>query len=265
MQVICDDLAAEHAALDAVVSGLDEAAWRAATPADGWTIADSISHLWFFDQRARWAVSPDTVPQFLADAEQMLGAARKQGIDPSVEVGRAITAAELLANWRTDRGLLLDAGRRSEPSARIPWYGPAMSARSFLTARLMETWAHGQDIRDALGLAPEVTMRLRHIAHIGVHARPFAFMTNGRPKPEVDVRVELVAPDGSIWAWGDDGAPDRVTGTAIDFCLLVTQRRHVSDTGLDASGPAAAEWLSIAQAFAGPPGAGRAPGSFRDR
>ena len=137
-----------------------------------------------------------------------------------------------------------------------------MALSSFATARLMETWAHGQDVADALGVRREPTSRLRHIAHIGVRTRGFAYALRDKPVPEGDVRVELDAPDGSTWTWGSADAADRVTGPALDFCLVVTQRRHVADTAVKADGPLAEEWLSIAQAFAGSPGAGRRPGQF---
>jgi uncharacterized protein (TIGR03084 family) len=262
MRQICDDLTAEHEALDGIVGGLAAVDWDRATPAADWSIRDSLSHLWFFDQRARMALSPATVADYEADTEHLMSTLAV-GVDPSVEAGRAITSGELLVAWRTDRRLLVDLARATDPSARIPWYGPAMAARSFLTARLMETWAHGQDVRDALGLAPEVSLRLKHIAHIGVRARPFAYATNHRPLPEGDVRVELDAPDGSVWTWGAEGSPDRVRGTSLDFCLVVTQRRHMADTALVAEGATAQDWLGIAQAFAGPPGQGRAAGSFQ--
>jgi uncharacterized protein (TIGR03084 family) len=137
-----------------------------------------------------------------------------------------------------------------------------MSAASSVTARLMETWAHGQDIADALGARREPTARLRHVAHLGVAAFGFSFRLNGREAPAAPVRVELAAPGGGTWAWGPGGAPDTVTGPALDFCLAVTQRRHVDDTALRITGPVAAEWMGIAQAFAGPPGPGRPPGAF---
>lgn len=260
MQAICDDLAAEHAALDVVVAGLSEKAWRQATPATGWSVGDCVSHLWFFDQRARMALSPDTVDAFLADAKQLL--AGELGPDPSADAWRSGTPADLLSNWRDDRASLIALGRATDPSARIPWYGPAMAARSFITARLMETWAHGQDVRDALGVAPEESMRLKHVAHIGVRARAFAYANNKRALPDGDVRVELTAPDGSMWTWGDESSRDVVRGGALDFCLMVTQRRHVSDTALEVVGPLAEDWIGIAQAFAGPPGPGRQPGQF---
>jgi uncharacterized protein (TIGR03084 family) len=134
-----------------------------------------------------------------------------------------------------------------------------MSAASALTARIMETWAHGQDVADALGAVREPTARLRHVAHLGVGARAYSYAAHGRDLPDAPVRVELTAPDGSTWAWGPTDAADRVTGPALDFALAITRRRHRADLALAAVGPHAQEWLEIGQAFAGPPGPGRAP------
>ena len=251
MQQICDDLAAEHADLDAVLGQVTD--WNTPTPAEGWSIRDSVSHLWFFDQRAVMALTdPDA---FAADAAELMA----RGVDISVEPGRAVSPDELHESWRRDRTALIDLARTIDPSTRVPWYGPAMAARSFITARLMETWAHGQDVVDAAGAQRPPTARLRHVAHIGVRARPFSYAINGRALPEADVHVGLDAPDGSRWEWGDAGLTDRVTGDALDFCLLVTQRRHRDDTGLVIEGAHADEWMSFAQAFAGPPGTGREP------
>jgi uncharacterized protein (TIGR03084 family) len=134
---------------------------------------------------------------------------------------------------------------------------------SFVTARLMETWAHGQDVRDAAGAPPEVSDRLRHVAHIGVGARPFSHAIRGEEMPPVPVDVVLTGPSGDEWRWGPGDATDRVSGPALDFCLVVTRRRHRDDVGLVVVGDAAEEWMSIAQAFAGPPGSGRRAGQFR--
>ena len=257
METICNDLAAEHDALDALVAPLAPADWDMATPAEGWTIRDSVSHLWFFDGTATLAVTD--ADAFAESTRTVLAAA---GGDPSSALGRAMTPEQLLVAWRRDRAKLIAALAPLDPSTRVPWYGPAMAARSFATARLMETWAHGQDVADALGAVRPATDRLRHVAHIGVRARPFSYVTRGKTVPEVDIRVELVGPSGDVWEWGDPAAADRVTGPALDFCLVATQRRHVADTRLAAVGDAAVEWLSIAQTFAGPPGPGRAPGQF---
>jgi uncharacterized protein (TIGR03084 family) len=257
VQHICDDLSAEHDALDVIVGGLDPATWARPTPAPAWTIHDQISHLWFFDQRAYTALTdPES---FAADRAELLAAGNT---DRSVEVGRVLTAEQLLDEWRRARVALLDVARRVDPSTRVPWYGPSMGARSFITARLMETWAHGQDIVDALGASRAPTARLRHVAHIGVGARPFSYATRSLSPSDAAIHVALTAPDGSIWTWGDPAASDRVEGGALDFCLVVTQRRHRDDVRLAISGAAAQEWISIAQAFAGAPGAGREPGQF---
>jgi uncharacterized protein (TIGR03084 family) len=257
MEQICADLAAEHAALDELVASLSEADWLTPTPAANWAIRDQVSHLWFFDQRALLALTD--ADGFRTDMEWLFA---NGGTDASVAPGRSMSGTELLASWRADRSRLLEASRSVDPSARIPWYGPAMAARSFVTARLMETWAHGQDVADALGVTRLPTARLRHVAHIGVRARPFSYAINSMPVPEAPVYVALTGPDGDVWEWGEP-SDDRVTGNALDFCLVVTQRRHVADTDLAVHGPAASEWISIAQAFAGEPGGGRAPGQFR--
>ena len=257
MDTICDDLQAEHQSLDDYVATLDESRWSLPTPAQGWSIRDQISHLWFFDQRAAMALrDPD---EFAADTERLIAAG---GTAASVVAGRAIPGADMLAAWRADRASLLALARTVDPSTRIPWYGPAMGARSFITARLMETWAHGQDVVDALGATRVPTTRLRHVAHIGVRARPFSYLINGKAVPEVPVHVALTAPDSATWEW-DGPAVDSVRGNALEFCLVVTQRRHLANTSLQVVGAAANEWMSIAQAFAGEPGNGRAPGQFR--
>ena len=127
-----------------------------------------------------------------------------------------------------------------------------MSAKSFATARIMEVWAHGQDIFDALKVPRKATDRLRHIAHMGVATFGWSFMNRHMEVPSDDVRVELLGPTGERWTWGPDGAKNRVEGSAEDFCLVVTQRRNVADTGLTVAGTTAAQWMAMAQAFAGP-------------
>ena len=259
MNGLADDLAAETAVVRGLVAGLDEPAWRQVTPAPGWSIADQVSHLAHFDEVAvQSAVRPR---EFDAELARIDSAG---GIDPDTiaERYRAMPPARLLAWFDEARAGLLDTFRSLHPSVRVPWFGMHMSAASSLTARLMETWAHGQDIADALGVRREPTSRLRHIAHLGVAARPFSFAAHGRPLPQQPVRVELFSPGQDMWLWGPPGAADRVTGSALDFCLAVTQRRHLDDTSLLISGPVATEWMAIAQAFAGPPGAGRKPGQF---
>lgn len=256
MRQICDDLEAEHAALDALVSGLEAARWDTPTPAEGWTVRDQIAHLACTDVAARLAVAGGE------DWKATLGLSKVERERRQHEAGHGRTPAELLAWWRENRRAMLDAFRPLDRRARIPWYGPPMSALSFATARLQETWGHGQDVADALGARRADTDRLRHVAHLGVLTRTYSFVNQSRPAPIEDVRVELTGPRGEGWTWGDPSATNRVTGSARGFCLVVTRRRHIADTDLVTEGPLAREWMEIAQAFAGPPGSGRRPGQF---
>ena len=254
-------LAAETTVTRNLVADLDEARWHTPTPAAGWDIADQIGHLAYFDEAAVCsAVRPGEFHAALAEAQA------SGGIDPDDIAAqfRDRSGAQMLAWFDAARAELLTTFAGLDPRARLPWFGPAMSAASALTARLMETWAHTQDIADALGVRREPTGRLRHVAHIGVGARAFSYAVRGKTQPPVPVRVELTAPDGAVWTWGPAEAEDRVTGPALDFCLLVTQRRHRDDLSLAVQGPAATEWMSIAQAFAGAPGPGR-PRPFSER
>ena len=247
VEEICNDLELEHDALDAIVADLTEEQWQGVTAAEGWDIKDTIVHLIQADMAAHLAV---------VDAD------RFQEAKAAIAAGSALdyfgtsagkSGAEVLSWWRAERAKMLAAFRSRGPKDRIPWFGPDMSTLSFATARLMETWSHGQDVADAVGAPWEPTDRLRHVAHIGVSTRGWSYVNRGREVPPGEIRVELTAPSGAVWTWGPEGADNQVAGSAIDFCLVATQRRHPSDTELQASGPLAEEWISIAQAFAGPP------------
>lgn len=252
---VLDDLAAESEDLDALVADLPESGWTIDTPAPGWTIAHQIGHLNWTDHAALAAATdPDTFAEIRrAAAVDLTGL-----IESGARDGARLNPADLLAHWRRGRAALA-AALAAAGRVRLPWIGTTMSPTSMATARIMETWAHGQDVADALGVDRVPTGRLRHVAHLGVSTRDHAFGVHGRTPPAEPFRVELTTSDGSTWAWGpDDRAPD-VTGPALDFCLLVTRRRHRSDLSLTATTGAADEWLGLAQAFAGPPGPGRAP------
>ncbi|MGV9674336.1 TIGR03084 family metal-binding protein [Nocardia sp. NPDC003482] len=253
------DFDAECADLDALVGALPPDRWALPTPAEGWTIAHQIGHLTWTDEVAALAAT---------DAEGFGELVREATprvltfVDEAAAETAAMPAPELLTRWRRGRAVLAEALRAVPPGVKLPWFGPPMSPASMVSARLMETWAHGQDVADALGAVRPPTARLRHIAHLGVRTRNFAYQVHGRTPPDQEFRVELRAPDGQVWSWGPDDAAQRVEGSALDFCLLVTQRRHPEDLGITAVGADAAEWLGIAQAFAGPAGSGRAAGQF---
>ena len=257
------DLDDEYGELRAAIADLSDLdpRWDLATPAAGWAVRDQISHLAYFDDAGRMAmVDPDA---FAGLVEEFL-AITGDPMEVHLAMGRAMGGHELLGWWDGAHRGMVETFASADPSARVPWFGPPMGTLSFVSARLMETWAHGQDVCDALGVERTPTARLRHIAHIGVRARPFSYVVRGMDVPPGRIDVAVTAPDGGEWRWeiGDaaDGGPvATVTGTALDFCLVVTQRRNVADTGLVVEGDLAEEWISIAQAFAGPPGTGRPP------
>jgi len=250
------DLAAESGRLDALVADLPEAGWRTPTPAPGWDVATQIAHLAWTDEAAHAAATDKEgwdalVLEAISDPEHAVNGAALAG-------GRAAPEA-LLTRWRTARTGLAEALRAYPAGQKMPWYGPPMSATSMATARFMETWAHSLDVHQALGAEPEVSDRIRHVAHLGVRTRGFAFSVHGLDPPTEEFRVDLTAPSGDLWSWGPEDASQTVTGSAYDFCLLVTQRIHRSDTSLVAVGRDANTWLGIAQCFAGPSGEGREP------
>ena len=253
---LLQDLLDEQASLDEVVASLDEGDWDRPTPSPRWSVTDQIGHLCYFDRAAALAIRDPEA--FSAHTRRLIEASqvsRTSGDDYTLGDFRALDPARRLESWRQARAELAEAAAALGERDRIPWYGPSMGAKSFVTARLMETWAHGTDVCDAVGARREPTHRLRHVAQLGYITRAWTYINRGLPPPEGDVRVELAAPSGDRWCWGDAGAAaeDAVTGPALDFCLVVTQRRHMSDTALEVRGERASEWLTMAQAFAGPP------------
>ncbi len=251
---IVDDLRAESDALDALVAPLSAEQWGQPTPAAGWTIAHQIAHLLWTDRVALTSITDE------AEFGRLLTTAMADPagfVDRAAEELAATPPPQLLADWRTTRAELHAALRTVPAGRKLLWFGPPMSAMSMATARLMETWAHGLDVADALGVRVPPSPRLRSIAHLGVRTRDFAFTVHGLTPPAEPFLVELTAPDGNLWSWGPADAAQRVTGPALDFCYLVTQRRARSELDLTAVGADAQRWLQIAQAFAGPPGEGR--------
>jgi uncharacterized protein (TIGR03084 family) len=246
ISAVLDDLRREHADLDALVTGQDMTRPSAAA---GWSIGDCLGHLWFFDREATKALVD---PAGFALGVQQIAADPDGYMTAHLDEARAHGLA-LLGVSRSARAQLLAALAEVDPATKVPWYGPPMSPASFATARLMEYWAHGQDIADGLGIRRAPTERLRHICHLGLRTRGFSFAVRGLAVPDTDVRVELTGPSGDVWTWGDAAAADRVVGPALDFALVVTQRRHVAGTDLHVSGAAATEWMRVAQAFAGAP------------
>lgn len=251
---ILADLAAESDELDVLVASLTESQWGTATPATGWTIAHQIGHLLWTDRMSLTAITDEAG---FADALAVALANPTGFVDDGAAELAQLPPATLLADWRSTRAQLHEALRGVPDGRKLPWFGPPMSSASMATGRLMETWAHGLDVADALGVRRTATTRLRSIAHLGVRTRDHAFTVNNLTPPADPFHVELHAPGGGVWTWGPVNAEQRVTGSAEHFCFLVTQRRALADLDLAAQGADAQRWLQIAQAFAGPPGRGR--------
>jgi uncharacterized protein (TIGR03084 family) len=259
MQEIVSQLASECRNLADLCDGLTSEQWVKPTDFHGWTPWDEIAHLAYFDETAFQAAN---TPEIFLIGRELLRESRSRG-DEISNIARSrflnMNSSELMKFWRNHFESLCSVLSEMDPKARVPWYGPEMSARSFATARLMETWAHGQDIRDLIGKNHWLSPGLRQITHLGVNTYRWSFINRGQVAPEPIPFVELEAPDGSIWKWGDASETNYLRGSANDFALLVTQRRHRSDTLLDWKGESADRWTHIAQCFAGAPSDGPKP------
>ncbi|MEZ0050249.1 uncharacterized protein (TIGR03084 family) [Mycobacterium sp. MAA66] len=247
---LVSDLRRESDHLIEDLSGLTNQMWTIPTPAAGWAIQDQVTHLAYFDDATLTALRDPAEFRMFADT---LLAADTNIPERVAENNRDLTPEACLSWLISSRAELIDALSDQDPKARLPWFGPEMSAASCATARLMETWAHGRDIYDALGVVPPPSSGLRSIAHLGVSTFAFTHTIHDLAVPEEPVFVELRAATGELWTWGPGDALNRVAGPAEDFALVATQRRHWTETALVAEGRVATGWLEIAQAFAGAP------------
>lgn len=259
-----DDLRAEGAELHRLLTALDERDWTRATAFKGWTIDDIVRHLHIGDTMGlASATDPAAFAKLLADIQ----ARRSEGLSRIEETHRRLDGLggpRLLERWQTTLEQLCTVLAAKPADARLKWSGPDMGVRMFTTARQMETWAHGQAIYDLLGVdRPAPSPRLRNIAEIGVRTFGWAYRNRGLPVPTIAPHVRLETPFGETWAWNDPAAGNSVSGDALAFCQVVTQTRHVADTGLSVTGEQARHWMSIAQCFAGPPENPPTPGTRR--
>ncbi|WP_328608915.1 TIGR03084 family metal-binding protein [Amycolatopsis sp. NBC_00345] len=238
------DLVAEGAELDALVAA--QADWSVPTPAAGWTIAHQIAHLAAADANVLIAIrTPEAFGTVLKEAE----AEGSQHADLEAAAGAAKPRSVLLEQWRAGRAEVAEALRDIPLDHAFPWYGSQLTAALMVPLRLMETWAHGQDVFDALGVPHRATGRLQHVASLGVIGRELSFYAAQLPGPAEPFRVELTGPGGQTWFWGPEDAAQRVQGSALDFCLRVTHRRSRAETDLTAVGEDAEKWLDNARVF----------------
>ncbi|NNN22219.1 MAG: TIGR03084 family protein [Acidimicrobiales bacterium] len=250
------DLSSEVHELSSLLGEIDLAAWKKITPSTPWSIQDSIGHLAYFDRVQALAI--EEAGAFQTIVERFVNYVGDP-MEEHLKMSRSQDPSETLTWWKSSSTLMRGAFQNLEGFEKLPWFGPPMRAISALRARVMETWAHGQDIYDALGLKREATPRIYHVVHLGHRTVGWSFLSHGLEAPKDGIRFEIHANDGKIWEFGDPSCQDVIITSALDLALLVTQRRHRDDLTIEATGDNAKKWVEIAQVFAGPSGTGRKP------
>ena len=256
-----EDFRAESRALAAILEDLPEVDLHRVTQFKDWTIDHVLGHLHLFNTAAEVSLKGEA--EFGAFIGPILQDMQRG--KPILEVQfpwlDGLSGRALFEAWREGAESCADAFAKADPKARVKWVGPEMSALSSITARQMETWAHGQEVFDLLGLERQESDRIRNIAHLGVSTYGWSFVNRKEVVPEPVPYVELTGPSGALWRWNEAQADNYIRGSAVDFARVVTQVRNMADTGLQARGENARRWMEIAQCFAGPPVAPPAAGS----
>jgi uncharacterized protein (TIGR03084 family) len=245
------DFLEESEALYSLLEPLADADFARVTQFKGYTIGDVIGHLHHWNHAADLSLlAPEAFQAFFAEIARGLGQGRTL-----VEIADAwlkgLRGRALLREWRRFYREMAAHFGEADPKARVKWAGPDMSVRSSITARLMETWAHGQEVYDVLGVERVNTDRIRNVAQIGVSTFGWTFVNRRLEVPRDVPYVRLTAPSGALWEWNEPSDKSRVEGSATEFCQVVTQVRNVADTKLQVTGDTARRWMSIAQCFAG--------------
>lgn len=251
----------ECEALREVLEPLDDEAFGTVTQFKGWTLHDVVAHLHLFNWAADASIhEPERFDALWADLQRNLqmGRTMRQYTD---EWLAGVRGRDAYRAWRDFYPGMCERLEDVDPKRRVKWAGPPMSVRSSVTARQMETWAHGQEVWDVLGRERRDTDRIRNIAVLGINTFGWTYRVRGLEVPAVAPYVRLVAPSGAVWEWGDPESENRVAGSAVEFCQVVTQTRNVADTEIETAGPVAKQWMAMAQCFAGPPEEPPAPGT----
>jgi uncharacterized protein (TIGR03084 family) len=255
------DFRDEVAELSRLLKQLRNDDWSRATLFKGWTINDVILHLYASDYVAAASVrSPDEYAQLRGDMQQK----RRSGLS-MIEESRLrfpdLKGNALFKLWELQANELCSLLSQRDPQERLSWSGPDMSVRMFVTARQMETWAHGQEIYDVMGVERVSHDRIKNIVTIGVKTFGWSFANRGLDIPTEVPRIELIGPSGDVWTWNSEASENLIQGSAVEFCQVTTQVRNIEDTELSVRGDVATKWMQIAQCFAGPPVDPPAPGS----
>ncbi|MBL4584551.1 MAG: TIGR03084 family protein [Pseudomonadales bacterium] len=255
---IFEDLRAEGEQLYTFLKTLKEEDWSKTTTFKSWTINDVVEHLHFSDYMA--VTSHKGEDDFKAMMAEMMDPKLKKG-EFSKKVTGNTSGVELLERWKVLFEDMCDRFVATEPSRRLPWFGPDMGISMFATARLMETWSHSWAIYDVIGVPKVSTDVIKNIVTIGVKTYGWTFVNRKETAPEPKPYVKLTAPSGEVWDWNEPQADNMVEGDAVEFCQVVTQVRNIADVNLTVTGGPANQWMDIAQCFAGPPNDPPVPGS----
>jgi uncharacterized protein (TIGR03084 family) len=255
------DFRDESDALFALLDTLGQADWTRATQFKHWTPNDVIAHLEMGNYAADRSLQGGE--EFAAFVRLLAEMGRNAGrhLDATHAWLGGSKNHDLLLRWRDFYRGMADRFVVAEPKRRVKWFGPDMSVLSSISARLMETWAHGQALYDLFGRTRVDTDRIKNIAIIGINTFGWTFANRKIEPPGVRPNVRLTAPSGALWEWPQPATTDLIEGTATEFCQVVTQTRNIADTALQVAGSTATAWMAIAQCFAGPPENPPAPGT----
>ena len=255
--VVTADFKVESEELDQLLAELTPEQWTLPTPAPGWTITHQVAHLISIFHLVR--ISTDDPDAFAASVAG-LGEDFETRVDAALAPYLADTPQRLRQLLNTEGTAAANALAGCPADRFLPWLSRSLPAIRLAAAGVLELFAHGQDIADALGANPRRTDRIRHVVAVAVGNWEAGYLARGEQSPTGPFRFDLTAPSGARWQFGPEDAGQVVSGPAVDFCLLATRRRHRAELALVATGADAEHWLDIAQAYRGPAGAGRLPG-----
>ncbi len=252
-----EDFRQESRALHALLDSLDAEGFAAPTQFKGWTINDVLQHLHVWNKMAGLQISDEAELDHCFHRLLELGADLRAFESEYLD---GLEGRDLLGAWISGAETLADAYASTDPKQRLKWVGPSMSARSSITARLMESWAHGQEVYDELGVVRKNADRIRGIVVLGVNTYRWTYAARGAEPPGPMPQLVLTAPSGEIWTYGEASDTETINGLAEEFCQVVTQTRNIADTQLEVTGEIARDWMSKAQCFAGAATEPPAPG-----
>jgi len=255
-----EDFLAESQALHELIAPLGEVQLAQPTAFKGWTMNDVIGHLHMWNWAADVSLRDgEEFKRWFSSVQAHISSGSLRAIEQDWLEG--LSGGALVEAWQIGFVRTAASFATADPSLRVKWAGPDMSARSSITARLMETWAHGQEVYDCLGVVRANSDRIHNIVILGINTYGWTFKVRGLVAPEPKPYLQLQAPSGALWTFGDPNEAEQITGPAEEFCQVVTQVRNIADTDLEVVGDNASLWMANAQCFAGPPEQPPAPGT----